>query len=189
MGVRSMHIGTILYFAAALVIGITLLVLAIMLNTQISSDCNNTVKHSILGVLGLGLTLIIVSVLMFAIDSYCSCETAVGLFSFGLDLSKIQFFASLTILISIVAISLGVVIESQLDEQCGKNVNKNLAKYIWIGGIMSFVLSIVILTVHNVRKGPSKKSGQGTVEMSDLGGRPRFGRFNFYGGDDKISSM
>ena len=155
MGVHDMHVGTILYFGAALAIGITFIVLGTMLNTQISGNCNNTVKHSIMGVIGLGVTLTIISILMFIIDRYCACTSAIGLFTLGFDLTNIGFFAILTMIISGIAITLGGIIDANLDEDCGKNVNKSLAKYIWIGGLISLVLSLVIVIINRLRSSDS----------------------------------
>lgn len=152
MAVHNMHVGTVLYFAAAFAIGLTLVILAAILNGQISGDCNNTVKHSISGVFGLGVTLVIISILMFIIDHYCACSSAVGLFGMGVNMTNVGFFAALTMIISIAAITLGAIIDTNIDEKCGKNVNKNLAKYIWVGGIVAIVISIVVLIAHKTRK-------------------------------------
>lgn len=159
MAVHNMHVGTILYFAAAFAIGLTLVIFAAILNGQISSDCNNTIKHSISGIFGLGITLVIISILMFLIDHYCACSSAIGLF--GSNISNIGFFAVLTMIISVTSITLGAIIEGNIDEKCGKNVNKDLAKYIWIGGVVGLVLSIVVLIASKTRK------FVGTVGQSD----------------------
>lgn len=159
MAVHNMHVGTVLYFAAAFAIGLTLVIFAAILNGQISSGCNNTVKHSISGIFGLGITLVIISILMFLIDHYCACSSAIGLL--GSNISNVGFFAVLTMIISISSITLGAIIEGNIDEKCGKNVNKNLAKYIWIGGVTGLVLSIVVLVAEKTRKfvGSSQRDG------------------------------
>lgn len=170
MAVHNMHVGTILYFAAAFVIGFTLVIFAAILNGQISNDCNNTVKHSIAGVFGLGIILVIISILMFLIDHYCACSSAISLF--GSDISNIGFFAVLTMIISVTSITLGAIIEGNIDEKCGKKVNKNLAKYIWVGGVFGLVLSIVVLIAHKTRKfvgtiGQSDGSEQAVIRQHD----------------------
>lgn len=150
MAVHNMHVGTILYFAAAFAIGLTLVIFSAILNGQISSDCNNAVKHSISGVFGLGITLVIISILIFLIDHYCACSSAIGLF--GSNITNIGFFAVLTMIISVTSITLGAIIQANIDEKCGKNVNKNLARYIWVGGVFGLVLSIVVLVANKTRK-------------------------------------
>jgi ABC-type multidrug transport system fused ATPase/permease subunit len=164
MAVHNMHVGTILYFGAALAIGVTLIVLGTMLNTQLSGNCNNTVKHSILGVIGLGVTLSIISILMFIVDRYCACTSAIGLFTLGSNITNIGFFAILTMIISAIAITLGGVIDKNLDKDCGENVNKNLAKYIWIGGLISLVLSLVISITNRIRSSDSSTDQEGKLQ-------------------------
>lgn len=164
MGVHDMHVGTILYFGAALAIGITLIVLGTMLNTQISGNCSNTIKHSIMGVIGLGVTLTIISILMFIIDRYCACTSAIGLFTLGSSITSIGFFAILTMIISGIAITLGGIIDNNLDEDCGKNVNKSLAKYIWIGGLIGLVLSLVIAITNRIRSSDSNTDPEGKLK-------------------------
>ena len=164
MAVHNMHIGTILYFGAALAIGITLIVLGTILNTQISGNCNNTIKHSILGVIGLGVTLSIISILMFIVDRYCACTSAIGLFTLGSNITNIGFFAILTMIISAIAITLGGIIDKNLDKDCGENVNKNLAKYIWIGGLISLVLSLVIAITNRIRSSDSSTDHEGKLK-------------------------
>lgn len=164
MAVHNMHVGTILYFGAALAIGVTLIVLGTMLNTQLSGNCNNTVKHSILGVIGLGVTLSIISILMFIVDRYCACTSAIGLFTLGSNITNIGFFALLTMIISVMAITLGGIIDKNLDKDCGENVNKNLAKYIWIGGLISLVLSLVIAITNRIRSSDSSTDQEGKLQ-------------------------